>query len=251
MRDTPALVLDGVSRSWPGMPPVFSDLHLQVPRGRVTVLLGPSGCGKSTLLRCAASLDPLDAGRILVDGWPALGPSPDRQLILQDDRQLFPWLTVEKNITFPLRMMGGNQHVDAGKLLETVGLPDSGSLYPFMLSGGMRQRVVLARSLAARPRILLLDEPFAALDSRMRGHLHRVLQDILARETLTVLLVTHDAHEALVMADHLVFMDENGCIGASENNPLGENRNTESPEFFRVLNDLRRRYRSLFETVDG
>ena len=244
------MILEGLARRWPGKPPVFTGLDLAVEHGLFTCLLGPSGCGKSTLLRCAASLDPPEAGRILIDGREVREPSPDRQLILQDDNQLLPWLTVEDNVLFPRRMgavpgAGKPCVTDARALLSLVGLPDAGKLHPAQLSGGMRQRAVLARALAAEPRFLLLDEPFAALDAEIRGRLHRVLTDIRRGRNVTVLLVTHDVGEALVLADRLVYMDAGGKLGPPENNPLGQERNPESPEFFQEMIRMRRRYESL------
>jgi NitT/TauT family transport system ATP-binding protein len=246
------MILENLTRRWPGNDPVFSDLNLEVTPGFCTCLLGPSGCGKSTLLRCAASLDVPEKGRILIDGEEAAEPSPDRQLILQDDSQLLPWLSVEDNVLFPRRMgiAGGIGGFEARSLLELVGLPDAGSLYPVQLSGGMRQRAVLARALAADPRYLLLDEPFAALDAEIRSRLHRVLTGILGRRNLTVLLVTHDVGEALMLADRLVYMDANGSLSRPEPNPLGQERNPEDPQFFSQTIRMRRRYESLVEAVD-
>ena len=218
-----ALELRDATRSWPGRPPVFAGLNLTVPGDAVTVLLGPSGCGKSTLLRCAASLDALDSGEVLVQGRRASAPSADRQLIFQDDMQLLPWLTAAENIAFPAKVMEGRSP-NPESLLALVGLPDAGGLYPAQLSGGMRQRVVLARALAAGPRILLLDEPFAALDAAIRSRLQVLLLTLRKRAGAAMLLVTHDVTEALVLADRIVFMDASGNLAEPEANPLGPDR---------------------------
>jgi len=247
-----ALELRNAARRWPGGEPVFRNMHLRVLRGQVTVLLGPSGCGKSTLLRCAASLDPMEEGTIEVDGRQVHRPSPERQLILQDDRQLLPWLTVAGNIAFPARMIGRGRsdRSSVDRLLELVGLPGSADAFPARLSGGMRQRAVLARALAAEPSILLLDEPFGALDSDTRRKLHDALLQVHRARDLAILLVTHDVAEALVLADTLVFMDRFGALSPREENPLPEPRRTDSLEFFRASNGLRRRYESLVDPID-
>ncbi len=240
------MILEGLTRCWPEKPPVFSGLNLTVEPGSLTCLLGPSGCGKSTLLRCAASLDTPEQGRILIDGAEVYSPSADRQLILQDDNQLLPWLNVADNIDFPRRMgAAGSEGADADFLLSLVGLPNAGSLYPVQLSGGMRQRAVLARALAANPRYLLLDEPFAALDAEIRSRLHRVLAEIRSGRDLTILLVTHDVGEALVLADRIVYMNAKGELSPPEKNPLGPERDSESPDFFREMIRMRRRYELL------
>jgi len=239
-----ALELKNITRRWPGGEPVFSKLDLSIPRGSICCLLGPSGCGKSTLLRCAASLDTIEAGETLVGGEIVTTPSPERQLILQDDRQLFPWLNISENILFPVcRNITGS----AEGLLEMVGLADSGSLYPSQLSGGMKQRAVLARALAAEPDILLLDEPFGALDSEIRKRLHRVLLDIHQKRKLTILLVTHDVNEALILADTIVYMGSSGKLSQPEDNPLDDKRNMENPQFFQATMMIRKRYGFLME----
>ncbi|RKX74774.1 MAG: ABC transporter ATP-binding protein [Spirochaetes bacterium] len=234
-----ALEMKDITRRWPGGEPVFSNLYLSIPRGSICCLLGPSGCGKSTLLRCAASLDTVETGETLVSGEAVSTPSPERQLILQDDRQLFPWLNISENILFPVRRSTAGS---AEGLLEMVGLADSGSLYPSQLSGGMKQRAVLARSLAAEPEILLLDEPFGALDSEIRKRLHRVLLDIHRKRKLTILLVTHDVNEALILADTIIYMDSSGKLSQPEVNPLGDERNMENPQFFQATMKMRKRY---------
>jgi len=247
----PALELRSITRRWPGKETVFSNLSLSVTRGTIVSLLGPSGCGKSTLLRTAASLDSLETGNIIVHGKTVYSPSPERQLILQDDRQLFPWLDISSNISFPLRRRGIENPGETEKLLKMAGLADSGSLYPAQLSGGMKQRAVLARALAANPEILLLDEPFGALDSEIRSRLHRILLDIHREKNLTILLVTHDVNEALFLSDTIVYMNTSGILSIPEPNPLGENRNMESDKFFQETLNMRKHYELLLNTVDN
>lgn len=255
---SPALELSDVSRSWQPGSPVFSNLNLCVSTRGITVLLGPSGCGKSTLLRCAASLDIPEEGVVKVRGMPVSAPSPDRQLILQEDNQLLPWLTVGENVAFPVKHGGPVRNrkdrtktsIDPCSLLDSVGLPDSSEFYPSRLSGGMKQRAVLARALAAEPAILLLDEPFAALDTVIRSRLQLLLRAIHEERKTTMLLVTHDIAEALVLADIIVFMDSGGRIVSSENNPLGTRRDMDSMEFHEAIVEMRHRYSASVNPID-
>ena len=250
-----ALELKGVTRSWKPGNPVFRGLDLEVPRRGITVLLGPSGCGKSTLLRCAASLDSPDEGTVLVDGHHVFSPSPERQLILQSDNQLLPWLTVEQNILFPGRHARrspgaeGNTGLSPVSLLEDVGLPGHEGSYPTRLSGGMRQRAVLARALAARPSVLLLDEPFAALDTIIRTRLQQLLLTLRKSRPVAMLLVTHDVSEALTLADRLLFMSGSGVLSQPEENPLGSARDPKSMEFFKASIRMKRRYEELIDPI--
>ncbi len=248
----PALEARNIARRWPGGKLVFSNLSLKVAHGELSCLLGPSGCGKSTFLRCAASIDPVESGQICIDGEAFSTPSPERQLILQDDNQLLPWLDVRDNVSFPVRMgkAGVRAGIETEALLELVGLPGSGVLYPAQLSGGMKQRAVLARALAADPEILLLDEPFAALDSEIRKRLHSVLKKVHREKGLTTILVTHDVSEALILADTITYMDSHGVLSPPEQNPLGVNRDSDSIEFFNETRRMRRRYESLVDAVD-
>ncbi len=256
-----ALELKGITRRWPGGEPVFSDLSLSVPRGSICCLLGPSGCGKSTLLRCAASLDPVESGETYINGDIVNAPSVERQLILQDDRQLFPWMSVVDNVSFPMRLgaarrIDGKSTWDSEELLGMVGMKGSSTLYPSQLSGGMKQRVVLARALAAGPEIMLLDEPFGALDSEIRKRLHGVLLEIHSKKGLTILLVTHDVSEALILADTIIYMNYKGGLSPAEANPLDKQninniRDMENPDFYKETLRIRRRYESLLESVDN
>ena len=186
-------------------------VSLELPRGEVLAVLGPSGCGKSTLLRAVAGLERPDAGRVLFDDVDLTRvPTHRRDFALMfQDGQLFPHLSVARNVDYPLRMRRApraEREARVAELLELVGLPGHGDRSPETLSGGERQRVALARSLAVRPRLLLLDEPLSALDRALRDRLATDLHDILRAERTTALLVTHDHDEAFAVADRIAVM---------------------------------------------
>jgi NitT/TauT family transport system ATP-binding protein/sulfonate transport system ATP-binding protein len=207
------LVVDGVSRVFPGVrrgPPTqaLQETHLQVADNDFICILGPSGCGKSTLLRIVAALDQPTTGRVLLDGQPVARPGPDRGMVFQS-YTLFPWLTVHQNICFGLREKGTSQAEQdrtAAHFIERVGLRGFESHYPKMLSGGMQQRTALARALANDPKILLLDEPFGALDNQTRALMQELLLGIWETDRKTVLFVTHDIDEAIFMANRVAVM---------------------------------------------
>lgn len=182
---------------------------LRVAPGELVCVLGPSGCGKSTLLRLIAGLERPRSGELLIDGRTVTGPGPDRMIVFQD-YALFPWLTVEKNVSFALRKGRGLGKREArektDRYLEKVGLSAYAGLYPFQLSGGMRQRVAIARALAMDTEILLLDEPFAALDAKLRQEMQQFLLELWRCSEKTVVFVTHDIDEALLLSGHIVFM---------------------------------------------
>ncbi|MCO4053755.1 MAG: ABC transporter ATP-binding protein [Bosea sp.] len=171
-------------------------------------ILGPSGCGKSTLLRIVAGLETATEGRVLLDGQPVTGPGADRGMVFQS-YTLFPWLSIVQNIAFGLRERGlpERERLDiARKWAERVGLRGFENHYPKQLSGGMQQRTAIARALANDPRILLLDEPFGALDNQTRSLMQEMLLGIWERERKTVVFVTHDVEEAIFMASRVVVM---------------------------------------------
>jgi NitT/TauT family transport system ATP-binding protein/sulfonate transport system ATP-binding protein len=207
------LVVDGVSRVFPGVrggspTHALQETHLQVADNDFICILGPSGCGKSTLLRIVASLDQPTTGRVLLDGQPVARPGPDRGMVFQS-YTLFPWLTVQQNICFGLREKGvpqAEQDRIAAHYIERVGLRGFESHYPKMLSGGMQQRTALARALANDPKILLLDEPFGALDNQTRALMQELLLGIWEADRKTVLFVTHDIDEAIFMANRVAVM---------------------------------------------
>ena len=207
------LLIDGVSRTFPGhggRPPTraLEPISLTVDDHDFLVLLGPSGCGKSTLLRIVAGLDQPTDGRVLVNGAPVRGPGADRGMVFQS-YTLFPWLTVEENIRFGLRekgMLAIEQARVAAHYVDRVGLAGFEHHYPKTLSGGMQQRTALARALANDPEILLLDEPFGALDNQTRALMQELLLSIWETDRKTVLFVTHDIDEAIFMANRVAVL---------------------------------------------
>ena len=208
-----ALVIDNVSRTFPGVrdgPPTQALLptSLSVADNDFITILGPSGCGKSTLLRIVAGLDAPTAGQVQLDGNLVTRPGADRGMVFQS-YTLFPWLTVIENICFGLREKNvpqARQAEIAAHYVDKVGLKGFENHYPKMLSGGMQQRTAIARALANEPRILLLDEPFGALDNQTRSLMQELLLSIWESERKTVLFVTHDIEEAIFMANRVVVM---------------------------------------------
>jgi ABC-type nitrate/sulfonate/bicarbonate transport system ATPase subunit len=202
------LSIQGVGRTFPGVNGGKPTLALQptsleVADNDFITVLGPSGCGKSTLLRIVAGLDTPTVGQVLLDGQPVVGPGADRGMVFQS-YTLFPWLTVRQNICFGLREKGmpaAEQAEIAARFIKEVGLSGFESHFPKQLSGGMQQRVALARALANDPKILLLDEPFGALDNQTRALMQELLLSIWELHKKTVLFVTHDIDEAIFMAN--------------------------------------------------
>ncbi|MEV4641351.1 ABC transporter ATP-binding protein [Actinoplanes sp. NPDC049548] len=206
-----ALRVDGVSLGHGGEP-VVRDLSLDVHPGEVLVVVGASGCGKSTLLRSLAGLLPVCAGTLSADGATVTGPSPDRALVFQDDA-LLPWRTARRNVELPLairKVARARRRARAEHWLAQVGLDGQGHRLPAQLSGGMRQRVQLARTLAGEPRAILMDEPFGALDAQTRGAMQRLLVDVLRTTPATVVFVTHDVDEALFIGDRVAVLGAEG-----------------------------------------
>jgi ABC-type nitrate/sulfonate/bicarbonate transport system ATPase subunit len=207
------LEIENVSRVFPGVrhgtpTRALEPITIGVADNDFVTILGPSGCGKSTLLRLIAGLDRPSTGKILLDGRPVAEPGPDRGMVFQS-YTLFPWLTVADNVGFGLREKG----VPAGKRLAVVqewlgriGLLGFEHHYPKQLSGGMQQRTAIARALANDPAILLLDEPFGALDNQTRALMQELLLGIWERERKTVLFVTHDIEEAIFLASRVLVM---------------------------------------------
>ncbi|RTM06192.1 MAG: ABC transporter ATP-binding protein [Hyphomicrobiales bacterium] len=186
----------------------LDDVSLKVARNEFCVIVGPSGCGKSSLLYLAAGLNDATSGTIKVDGREVIEPGPDRGMVFQS-YTLFPWLTVRANIEYGPKRKGlpaeqRKQIVD--QYLNEVGLAPFADHYPAQLSGGMKQRVAIARALANDPAVLLMDEPFGALDSQTRGTMQKLLLRVWERQQKTVLFVTHDIDEALVLGDRVLVM---------------------------------------------
>ena len=201
-----------------GLGKVFSDhgrqvvavegVSFDVPVREVCVLLGPSGCGKSTVLRMMAGLEKPSSGQVSLDGDLVRGPHRDRGMVFQGYTS-FPWLKVRDNVAYGLRVNGDVLAMQEGTVdyfLERVGLSAFADVYPHQLSGGMRQRVALARALANTPKVLLMDEPFGALDAETRWQMQELLLDVIRKERMTVVMVTHDVEEALLLGDQIVFL---------------------------------------------
>lgn len=186
-------------------------ISFQVHRREFMCVLGPSGCGKSTLIRIIAGLDTPTSGAVLLDGKQVDGPGPDRGMVFQS-YTLFPWLTVKENVMFGLRMAGKSASIaesESREWINLVGLSKFENSYPHQLSGGMKQRVAIARALANRPRILLLDEPFGALDAQTRAQMQAYLLEIWRNVDVTILFITHDLDEAVYLSDRILILGTN------------------------------------------
>jgi NitT/TauT family transport system ATP-binding protein len=200
------LTLERVTKSF-GAVPVVSNTSLTIPRNSLVVFLGPSGCGKTTLMRMVGGLDLSTSGAIRLEGEPVAGPDRRRGMVFQSYSS-FPWLTVEGNIAFGMRYrqdLTATQRAErVTHYLKLIGLEDFAASYPNRISGGMRQRVAIARSLAAGSDVLLMDEPFGALDALTRERLQVELREIQTQETKTIIFVTHDVEEAVYLADRII-----------------------------------------------
>ncbi len=214
-------------------------INLDIPRGQFTCLLGPSGCGKSTLLNAVAGFALPTSGSITADGKLVTGPGPDRGMVFQE-YALFPWMTVEQNVAFGLEIKGmGKEQIAAvvSELLKMLSLSDFRHRFPKDLSGGMRQRVAIARVLALDSPIMLMDEPFGALDALTRRNLQDELLRIWSELKKTIIFVTHSIEEAIYLADRIVVMTYRpGTVKRDILVELARMRDPASPEF----NDLKR-----------
>ncbi|THA81756.1 ABC transporter ATP-binding protein [Streptomyces sp. A0592] len=202
-----AVRLEGLSVRY-GAAPVLQKTDLELPAGSFTALLGPSGCGKSTVLGAVAGFVPPATGQVTAGSRPVRGPGPDRGVVFQH-YALFPWRTARGNVEFALKRLGlprAERRRRALEALAEVGLADGTDKYPAQLSGGMQQRVALARALADEPEVLLMDEPFGALDALTRTRMQRLLRELWQRRGTTVLFVTHDIDEALALAQRVVVL---------------------------------------------
>ena len=222
----------------------LEDASLSIRKGEFVCLIGPSGCGKSTLLRMIAGFEDVSEGRLHMWGKPVGGPGPDRGMVFQD-YGLFPWLTVARNVGFGPAARGRPAAEVADitrRFVEMVGLAKFADAYPHQLSGGMKQRVAIARVLANEAEMVLMDEPFGALDAMTRENLQGELLDIWQRTKLTVIFVTHAIEEAILLADRIVVMSPGpGRIVADERVDLPRPRDPTDPDF----NALRRRFSAL------
>lgn len=194
-----------------GFHTALKDISVQVFRREFMCVVGPSGCGKSTFSRIIAGLDYPSAGVALLEGKPVNGPGSDRGMVFQG-YTLFPWLTVKRNVMYGLQIGGKSKYEaesEARQWIDLVGLSQFENAYPHMLSGGMKQRVAIARALANKPRILLMDEPFGALDSQTRAMMQSYLLQIWRRVDVTILFVTHDLDEAIYLSDRILVLGTN------------------------------------------
>ena len=219
----------------------LQEIDLEIPRGQFVCLLGPSGCGKSTLLNAIAGFAPPTSGRIVADGVPVAGPGPERGMVFQE-YALFPWMTVEQNVGFGLEIKG-MARAQIGErvagLLRLLSLEDFAKRYPKDLSGGMRQRVAIARVLALDSPILLMDEPFGALDALTRRNLQDELLRLWAELKKTVIFVTHSIEEAIYLADRIVVMTYRpGTIKRDMLVDLPRLRDPAAPEFNALKREL-------------
>jgi len=217
---------------------VLNDVSFRIPAGTVACVVGPSGCGKSTLLGLAAGLLRPSKGALHWDGAPVrMGPTSHLGMAFQQPG-LFPWMTVRQNVAIGLRTRGHSRrdaHVTADRFLETVGLADFKDAYPSQLSGGMAQRVGIARALALKPRLLLLDEPFAAVDAFTRLKLQQEFKTLLRLDRPTVLFVTHDVPEAIALGDVIVVMTQRPATVQRIIPVSRDERNRASPAYARKL----------------
>jgi NitT/TauT family transport system ATP-binding protein len=220
---------------------VFEDVSLRIAEGEFVSIIGTSGCGKSTLLNLAAGLDNATAGTIRVDGREVNGPGLDRGVVFQEFA-LFPWLTVLDNVAFGLKSKGvpkAERRRIAGKYVELVGLAGFETYHVHRLSGGMRQRVGLARALAVEPAALLMDEPFGALDAQTRETMQAALAEIWERTRKTILFVTHDIREAVFLSDRVIVLSGRPATVLLELPiELGRPRNRHAAEFQKFEREL-------------
>lgn len=188
----------------------IGDLTFTVPEGAFTCVVGPSGCGKTTLLRCVAGLLAPTAGEVRVAGTAVTGPPPGLAVVFQEyGRSLFPWLRVRDNVELPLRaakLPRSRRRDLVADALAAVGLADAAGAYPWQLSGGMQQRVAIARAIAYQPKVLLMDEPFAAVDAQTRADLEDLIREVWRRLGVTLLFVTHDIDEAVYLGQRVVVL---------------------------------------------
>lgn len=211
MTTVPKIVLAGVGKTFSGAGGdvvAVSDVSVQINVGEFTTIVGPSGCGKSTLLYMIGGFVRQSAGTVTMDGKPIEGPGVERGIVFQE-YALFPWLTVKQNILYPLKrrkLAGSAQMEEARRLIDVIGLRGFEDRFPRELSGGMRQRVALARTLAADPDVLLLDEPFGALDAQTREIMQDELLRVWRQTSKTVCMITHDVTEAIYLSQRVFVM---------------------------------------------
>jgi NitT/TauT family transport system ATP-binding protein len=226
------------------------DVSFDVPGGEKFVLLGPSGCGKSTLLKAIGGYLPPVRGRITVRGRPVREPGPDRALVFQEFDQLFPWLTVRGNVVEALKVTGRARGAEArrraDRYIEMMGIAYAAGRYPHTLSGGMKQRVAIARAFALQPDVLLMDEPFGALDAITRSRLQRELNSIWEQTGVTILFVTHSIQEAVLIGHRIMVM----APAPSRIREMIDVRHIEDPDDH-AAEPIRRKLRALLDDSDA
>jgi nitrate/nitrite transport system ATP-binding protein len=249
MRGRPYLQVQGLAKTYPGAAePVFDGVNFGIAKGEFVCIIGHSGCGKTTILNVLAGLETATAGAVIMDGREVAGPSLDRGVVFQG-HALMPWLTVRRNIAFAVRSKWPDwsaAQVDAHveKYVAMVGLAHAIDKKPAQLSGGMKQRVGIARAFAIQPKMLLLDEPFGALDALTRGTIQDELLKICAETHQTVFMITHDVDEAILLADTILLMSNGPRARVAEivRNPLPRSRQRATlhhePLFYAVRNHL-------------
>jgi len=222
----------------------LEDIHFLVHRREFLCVIGPSGCGKSTLIRILAGLEAPTQGEVLIDRKRVSGPGPERGMVFQG-YTLFPWLTVKGNVMFGLKMTGHSRDAsesEARQWIAMVGLSKFENTYPHQLSGGMKQRVAIARALATQPRVLLMDEPFGALDAQTRCQMQSYLLQIWRNVDVTIVFITHDLDEAIYLADRILVLKAHpGRLDELIEVPVPRPRSAEqfiSPEFLAVRQRL-------------
>jgi nitrate/nitrite transport system ATP-binding protein len=249
MSSSEFLKIEGLAKTYPGATePVFDSVNFEVAQGEFVVIIGHSGCGKTTILNVLAGLESASSGHVFMDRREVAGPSLDRGVVFQG-HALMPWLTVRKNIAFAVRSKWPqwssaqvNEHVE--KYVALVGLAGAIDKKPSALSGGMKQRVGIARAFAIQPRMLLLDEPFGALDALTRGTIQDELLRICAQTHQTVFMITHDVDEAILLADRILLMSNGPQARVAEivKNTMPRDRQRASlhhdPQYYRIRNHL-------------
>ncbi len=248
--ERPHVAIRGVSKRFQvgdGEVEALARIDASIERGAFVCLIGASGCGKSTLLRVVAGFEEPTTGEVLVEGKPVTAPGSDRGMVFQD-YALFPWMTVRQNIGFgPRQRQLPRKEVEdiADEFVKLVGLERAANRYPSQLSGGMKQRVAIARVLANNANILLMDEPFGALDALTREQLQRELLQIWTRTRVTIVFVTHSVEEAALLADRVLVMSAGpGRIESDIRIDLPRPRDVSSPEFNAVRRELAQRLTS-------
>jgi NitT/TauT family transport system ATP-binding protein len=219
MNATPTLAVRGLGMVYEGrgrQVEALRELNFQLDAGELVCMVGPSGCGKTTLLRCIAGLMAPTRGEVAVEGQKVVGPPPGLAMVFQEyGRSLFPWMTIRHNVELPLRQKGLPRQRRAQlvrEALAAVHLEDAAAAYPWQLSGGMQQRVAIARAIAYQPHVLLMDEPFAAVDAQTRADLEDLIRSIWQRLRVTTLFITHDIDEAVYLGQRVIVLSSSPTV---------------------------------------